>query len=498
MQPHVISLVTTPLLTGFVGYFTNYLAIKMLFRPHQRKWYSFGWQGVIPKNRNKLANEIGKLVGNELITDTELKKAIESEKFQYVLEHTIENEIKNFLNKDFGTLANIIDLFGLDIDDILQTIFYSKSSQLTELINNISKTFISNILQKKANSINNFEEIIDNIANNIFSNNKLREYLANEVISYINNFLLSGKSLSDILSEEQKSLIIEKTAALSESILSFFDKLLQDEKLKDNIVKKLIEIKNQYFGNGFFDQLKLGVLNIFLNEETIKELVNNELPKLVQALKEDKNTKLKIEDFIKNKTDQLLSTPLYKLAEKVGLENIYSFYVKFINWLKNNLLSESLKNKIVEKIKNYLSQNPDITFEELLKKGGIDLSQINLQITDKETVAIYPILIKSIEDILNNFQIGNIYNKIPKKTFFSIKKSVIKGVNEILSSNIDKIVTSLNIDKLVEDKINSLDLYKLENLIFSFMKDQFKWINILGFILGFIFGLIQSVILFFA
>lgn len=497
MQPHLISLISTPLLTGFVGYFTNFLAIKMLFKPYQKRWYSFGWQGVIPKNRNKLAYEIGKLVGNELITEKELKKAIESEKFQYVLEHTIENEIKNFLDKDFGNLSEIIESFGLDIDDIITSIFNSNNLDLSYVLNELINNSISNINKKKISEFNNFEQIIDSFLNSFFENENLKEYLANEIISYINNFLLSGKSISNLLSDEQQSLIIEKVAQISDNIISFIDKLLQDESIKEKLVKKLIEIKNQYFGNGFIDQLKLGVLNIFLNEDTIRELINNELPKLIKSIKEDETIKLKIEEFIKLKTEQFLKTPIYKLAEKIGLENLYSSYIKIVNWLKNELLSINLKNKLSEKIKNYFIQNPDLTISDIIKKFGINPETIKFNLTEKEIHTIIPVISKSIENILKNIPIGNIYNKIPKKTFFSIKESVIKGVNGILESNIDKIVTSLNIDKLVEDKINSLDLQKLEDLIFSFMKDQFKWINILGFILGFMFGLIQSVLLLF-
>ncbi|MBC7197346.1 MAG: DUF445 family protein, partial [Deferribacterales bacterium] len=74
--------IVTPLVTGFVGYFTNYLAIKMLFRPHKRKWYSFGWQGVIPRNRSKLAKEVGNLVGNNLLTEKDILNSLKKEEFQ--------------------------------------------------------------------------------------------------------------------------------------------------------------------------------------------------------------------------------------------------------------------------------------------------------------------------------------------------------------------------------------------------------------------------------
>jgi len=94
LQLH-LNLIVTPLMAGFVGYITNALAIKMLFRPHKRRWYSFGWQGVIPRNRGKLAKEIGKLVGNELIQEDDIVKSIKNEQFQSILSEFIRRELKN-------------------------------------------------------------------------------------------------------------------------------------------------------------------------------------------------------------------------------------------------------------------------------------------------------------------------------------------------------------------------------------------------------------------
>ena len=43
-------------LTANIGYFTNYVAIKMLFKPYDKT--AFGRQGLIPKNQDKLANSL--------------------------------------------------------------------------------------------------------------------------------------------------------------------------------------------------------------------------------------------------------------------------------------------------------------------------------------------------------------------------------------------------------------------------------------------------------
>ncbi|MGA1846536.1 DUF445 family protein [Deferribacter abyssi] len=498
MQQQLINLVTTPLLTGFVGYFTNYLAIKMLFRPYEKKWYSFGWQGVIPKNRKKLAHEIGKLVGEELITENELLKAIESERFQYVLEHTVNNEIKCFLKKDFGTLADIINHFGLDIEKLLRNIFYSENTNeiTNNLLNNLTNSIIENLSNKKIKDIEALRPLLLNIINSLFENKKIKDYLANEIISIINNFILSGKSLSSLLTTEQKHFIIEKGKEFSDKFINFIDKLLKDEKIRKNITKRIIDLKNQYFGEGFFDQLKLGVLNIFLNEDTIYELVSNEIPKIINSIKNDQEIREKIDNTIEEKIEKFLTTPIYKHAEKIGIENLYAFYTKFVDWFKESFFSNNLKNKTIEKVEKFFEQTSEYTLKGVLDTLGFKIENLS-NILKKPSYSIENLIhyiIKGFQETLQVIKINNLYDKIPETTFENVKSTIINSINNILKSNINKIVYSLNIDKLVEEKINSLDLSKLETLIFSFMKDQFKWINILGFILGFIFGFIQSII----
>ncbi len=53
------------LMAGIVGYYTNFLAIKMLFQPKQGK--VLGWEGLVPKNKPKIAKSLGASIQNRLL-----------------------------------------------------------------------------------------------------------------------------------------------------------------------------------------------------------------------------------------------------------------------------------------------------------------------------------------------------------------------------------------------------------------------------------------------
>lgn len=68
--------ITGPLIGAIIGYFTNFIAVKMLFHPHGEKRI-FGKRlpftpGIIPKNKPRLAQAIGNAVANTLLTKQDI------------------------------------------------------------------------------------------------------------------------------------------------------------------------------------------------------------------------------------------------------------------------------------------------------------------------------------------------------------------------------------------------------------------------------------------
>jgi uncharacterized membrane protein YheB (UPF0754 family) len=66
-----------------------------------------------------------------------------------------------------------------------------------------------------------------------------------------------------------------------------------------------------------------------------------------------------------------------------------------------------------------------------------------------------------------------------------------------LDGQIENILISIDIKTLVSNRIDSLDMERVERIILDVMADQFKWINIFGGLLGFLIGLFQSLFVWF-
>ena len=78
----ILSYLAGPLIGAVIGYFTNYIAVKMLFYP-RREVRIGGWKvpftpGAIPKGKPRLAKAIGDIVGNTLLTKEDITKQLTS------------------------------------------------------------------------------------------------------------------------------------------------------------------------------------------------------------------------------------------------------------------------------------------------------------------------------------------------------------------------------------------------------------------------------------
>ena len=62
---------------------------------------------------------------------------------------------------------------------------------------------------------------------------------------------------------------------------------------------------------------------------------------------------------------------------------------------------------------------------------------------------------------------------------------------------IESILASINVKVLVSDRIDSLDMLRVERIILDVMSDQFLWIDIFGGILGFFIGIFQATLTYF-
>lgn len=89
-----LSMLLGPLIGAVIGYFTNYIAVKMLFRPlHPVKigGHTLPFTpGIIPKGKGRLARALGKAVGDTLLTEKDFEEVLLSENMTKSLDKLVD------------------------------------------------------------------------------------------------------------------------------------------------------------------------------------------------------------------------------------------------------------------------------------------------------------------------------------------------------------------------------------------------------------------------
>src|SRR5690606_12085142 len=138
-----------------IGGFTNYLAIKMLFRPYNAiyigKWRLPFTPGLIPKRRAELAMQIGKTVTNYLLTPEVLKKKFLTEDIRSSVLKVSQHKIEEFVLTDEKTILYWIEFAGLKNlpQTVEQKVDFVIAQQFSNVINTLSMKTIDEVLPKQ-------------------------------------------------------------------------------------------------------------------------------------------------------------------------------------------------------------------------------------------------------------------------------------------------------------------------------------------------------------
>lgn len=162
------------LIGALIGWITNFIAIKMLFRPYKEvNLIFFKIQGLLPKRRNEIGNSIAEVVNNELVSIKDIISKISSEDIEEnigaVVDRILESRLKEEIIKNFPMAAFFLSESMLDkIRNIIkQSILENKDEMMTVFAEYLeSKVDIKSIIVEKVNafSLEKIEEIIITLA----------------------------------------------------------------------------------------------------------------------------------------------------------------------------------------------------------------------------------------------------------------------------------------------------------------------------------------------
>ena len=156
---------------ALIGWFTNYLAIKLLFRPYKEmNFLFFKIQGLIPKRKNEIIENIADVVEQELISMTDIiekfkNSEIDEEILNNLLDKIVGEKLKNSILEKNPLLKMFVNDSLMDKikEYVKKSILENKEEIVEEIVKIVEEkiNFKEIMLEKMENfSLKEIEDII--------------------------------------------------------------------------------------------------------------------------------------------------------------------------------------------------------------------------------------------------------------------------------------------------------------------------------------------------
>lgn len=188
-----------PFISALIGWITNFLAVKMIFRPYKEiSVLGIKIQGLLPKRKSDLAIKIGETVEKELISHDDIKKAVDNPEFHKELTQSVMGGIEKVIKEKLGANPMVaMFLTGETMDMIM--------GMLSEEIEKKVPEFMESMFEKMESKID-FKELVRNKVND-FDMLKLEEIVYDIAVKELKAIEVFGAILGALVGLIQVALI---------------------------------------------------------------------------------------------------------------------------------------------------------------------------------------------------------------------------------------------------------------------------------------------------
>ena len=159
-----------PVISAFIGWVTNWVAIKMLFHPRvPKKILGIAFQGIFPKRQQQFAEKLGKLVSAEFLSFSDIEQKISDPDNLKQIMPMIESHVDNFLRIKLKDEMPVLSMFiGDKTIASLKKVFMQ---EIEIIFPQVMKQFAGNL----KNELDLENIVIEKVAG--FSSDKLEDVL---------------------------------------------------------------------------------------------------------------------------------------------------------------------------------------------------------------------------------------------------------------------------------------------------------------------------------
>lgn len=500
------------------GYVGAWLAVRMLFRPRNPVkvlGLTIFPQGMIPRHRERLAQAIGKAVGEELVSqETIVEELFGKEFLRKKIQSVVDSYARDLTAQNYPSLVEalpanlrepILDaVFSLQtkiaehIQEVLKNeeTAQSISSFVTRRVDEFLSKRVSEVIDdEQFNKILGFvEKRVRNVVKEPVLEQKIKDFINNRV----DDLAGTNTTLGEMFTPDAFDLLKEKANEQIEPIIHQLAEIAAAERTREQIgalIKR--EVHNYYENLAFFKKIFVSRDNLI---SEVDDLVNDSLPKRIEETLRGDFFAQEARNFLDTAINNAAAQPLPEVLGKIAPEQLERLKAQITRGVLSVVQGEEMQNSIsayltdsLQKIRPHsldaILQTIHPESEEKLKKllaGGL----LNTLQKDETGIIINRVLTKQIDRLLST-PIGKLSDHISEEQIQNAGAKVTETIIAAAREKLPEAIREFDIGGVVREKINNYPVEKLESLVLSIAKEHLRTIELFGAFFGLALGVAQ-------
>lgn len=497
--------VLPPLLGAVIGYVTNALAIRMLFRPHTR-WRFLGipvpfTPGVIPRQRDRLAESIATMVSEKLLTPEILLGHLRESRFRDTVATGVQGITSEWLSRPLSepVRTRIHAVVDSGAEWLHGAVIRFAASPAAESLATVIAAEITQWMRDQRASDLVGSNAGPRIAALVLDRGG--PLLRETVRGMLDRGFASEQSLAELLPDSVQGRIRPLAARLYPRISEALVTWLESPDTRAELNTRGRELIKRVLG-------RLNLLQRFLVSATqYDRTLDQQMPEIVDDLlgsvresAENPENRHRILDRIEHLVRGLLARPIPVLLSELELDP--------------DELSDRVDASLVQLLnRDDVRQSVERIADSLIG-GEASIADLAAKITGAETGALEDRIAGLLQSAISDSErvaalVGRlrsmVYGMIDRSGSSSVMEvagitseqkrrldgAVTERALELVETRVPGVLQAVNIHGLVVNRINSLDMENVERLLLMVIQRHLKWINVFGALLGALIGGLQ-------
>ncbi|CAN5741237.1 DUF445 family protein [soil metagenome] len=503
----------------FHGYGAAWLAVRMLFRPREPfkvLGVTLFPQGMIPRHRERLANAIGKAVGEELVSqETIIEELLGKDFLRKKIRGVIDSYTEELLSQNYPSLIDALPpgLREAALDSITSLQFkvaehiesVLQGEESLQTISGFVERRVDDVLSRRVSEVvddKTFAQIVEFLDTRIRSalnSDVLEEKIAEFVDTWLTGLTQNTTPLGEMFTIDAVGLLKEKANEQIAPMAHHLTEIAAAERTLGQIsglIKK--EVHQYYEALPFFKKIFVSRDNL-LGE--VDDLVSESLPKRIEETLKGDFFADEARSFINNSIDNALTRPLPELIGTINQEQLdrlkRQITQAIVKLLRGEVVMKQVSAYVAQTIETFRPHSIDSIMRNLDPQSEAKLKSMLSKslmsvIAKPETSRIINEMLARQIDALLSAPIGRLSDHVSEDKVRAAGDAVADTVINAIREKLPDAVKEFDVGGVVREKIMHYPAEKLEGLIMSVAKEHLRTIELFGAAMGLLIGIVQA------